>query len=240
MLLFRKNDHLGLFENRSEAWCGHFRLENQQPVHRIDFPLCCSNSTSKKRGRLTWARLEKLKHAEHLSLALIFYTRESIHLKNLFIFGRRGWSEFANFTIWNFKWQARGAVNGQNSILFMLLLDTKRSTSWPGWSLDDVFRGKLFKDGGWLFSEAKRKYYFSHFKIMLSGGIVSEATYGLFGLLFGALDGKLSRVPLLQKVVTWFVWFGSDLSLRKFETKKISRFLAGLFMYLHKQKRRLR
>jgi len=126
MLLFRKNDHLGLFENRSEAWCGHFRLENQQPVHRIDFPLCCSNSTSKKRGRWTWARLEKLKHAEHLSLALIFYTRESIHLKNLFIFGRRGWSEFANLTISNFKWQARGAVNGQNSILFMLLLETQK------------------------------------------------------------------------------------------------------------------
>jgi len=43
MLLFRKNDHLG--ENRSEAWGDHFRLENQQPVHRIDFLLCCSNST---------------------------------------------------------------------------------------------------------------------------------------------------------------------------------------------------
>lgn len=45
----------------------------------------------------------KLKHAEHLSLTLIFYTRESFHLQNLFIFSRRRWSEFVNFTIWNFK-----------------------------------------------------------------------------------------------------------------------------------------
>jgi len=37
---------------------------------------------------------------------------------------------------------------------------------------------------------------------MLSGGIVSEANNCLFGLFFEAQDGKISRVPHLQKVVT--------------------------------------
>lgn len=184
-----------------------------------------------KRARWTWARLEKLKHAEHLSLTLIFYTRESIHLKNLFIFGRRGWSEFANFTIWNFKWQARGAVNGQKTVFYLCYCWTQKGA-----------RAGLGGRRYWTtFSEGNYSKTAADYFLRRSGSItfrISKLCYPLalcprpLTAFSDCFLEHMSRVPLLQKVVTWFVWFGSDLILRKFEFNEKDLSFFGRDLYV--------
>lgn len=192
-----------------------------------------------KRARWTWARLEKLKHAEHLSLTLIFYTRESRILKIcLFSAGE----DEANLLISRF-----GILNGKQE---GLLTDKKQYFIYV------IVGHKKEHELAWVVDVTGRRFpreTIQRRRLIIFWG---EAEVLLFAFQNYVIRWHCVRGHLRPfRIAFWStclvfrffkkssrdlfdleaIWFCENLSL----TKKIFRFLAGIFMYLHKQKRRL-